>query len=163
MQAISDNSGSVVKPLNEINVQDLYNYDSFVFGYKREKFLEIWLNTPGSHVRVAVNREGSIVGYVAVRVAFIQDEGYKIGPLFCENIEIAMVLLKGVFEEILQCGVSSSHSVIADCPVGRNSRARELMKIVDAEYLAKFEFMTTNGLPRGRFDDCFVITGLLCG
>ncbi len=54
-------------------------------------------------------------------------------------------------------------SVIADSPVGRNPEARKLMQSVDAEYLANFELVTTNGFPRGNFDDWFVITGLLCG
>ena len=89
-----------VKHINKVNMQDIYNYDTDVFGYNRGKFLEKWLNTRGSHARIAVNQEGSIVGYVAARVAFFQDEGYKIGPLFCENISVGKALLKGVLEDV---------------------------------------------------------------
>ncbi len=158
-----DISYATVKRINKINIQDLYNYDRFVFGYNRKNFLEMWLNTPGSHSRVAIDKEGFIIGYITVRIALIQDEGYKIGPLFAKNIEVAKLLLNEVFEEVRECGASCSTSVIADSPVGRNPEARKLMQSVDAKYLANFELVTTNGFPRGNFDDWFVITGLLCG
>jgi hypothetical protein len=147
-----------VKDLNEVDMQDIYNYDTEVFGYNREKFLEKWFNTPGTHTRVAVNKEGSIVGYVAVRLAFFLDEGYKIAPLFCENIEVGKALLKGVLEDVHKHGLSPSNSAILDSPVGGNPAAEKLMQMVDGKYLGHIEFLTTNGLPKGRFDQWFAIT-----
>ena len=152
-----------VKKVDQINMQDVYNYDTDVFGYNRDKFLEKWLSTPGTHTRVAVNKEGSIVGYVAVRLAFFQDEGYKIGPLFCQNIEVGKALLKEVLEDVHEHGLSSSNSVILDSPTGKNTDAQKLMKFVDGKYLGHNEFMTTNGLPKGRFDQWFAITSPACG
>ena len=152
-----------VKKVDQINMQDVYNYDTDVFGYNRDKFLEKWLKTPGTHTRVAVNTEGSIVGYVAVRLAFFQDEGYKIGPLFCENIEVAKALLKEVLEDVHKRGLSSSNSVILDSPTGKNPDAEKLMKFVNGKYLGHNEFMTTNGLPKGRFHQWFAITSPACG
>ena len=152
-----------VKHINDINMQDVCDYDTNVFGYNRIKFLEKWLNTPGAHVRVAVDKEGSIVGYVVVRLAFFQDEGYKLGPLFCENIEVGKALLKGVFEDVRECGLSTSNSVILDSPIGKNPDAKELMQLVDGKYLGHIEFMTTNGLPKGRFNQWFAITSPACG
>ena len=151
-----------VKHLNEVDMQDIYNYDTDVFGYNRVKFLEKWLNTPGTHARVAVNKEGSIVGYVAARLAFFRDEGYKIGPLFCENIEVGKALLKGVLEDVHEHGLSSSNSAILDSPVGRNPAAEKLMQLIGRS-LGNLEFMTTNGLPKGRFDQWFAITSPVCG
>jgi ribosomal-protein-alanine N-acetyltransferase len=152
-----------VKNLNEVDMQDIYNYDTDVFGYNREKFLEKWFNTPGTHTRVAVNKEGSIVGYVAARLAFIRDEGYKIAPLFCENIEVGKALLKGVLEDVHEHGLSSSNSAILDCPVGRNLAAEKLMQLLNGRSLGHIEFMITNGLPKGRFDQWFAITSPVCG
>ena len=152
-----------VKKINEINMQDLYKYDTYVFGYKREKFLEKWLTTPGTHVRVALDKDGYIVGYVAVKTAFLYYEGYKIGPLYCKNIEVGKVLLKEVFEDVRECGLSSSNSVIVDSPTGRNPDAKELMELVDGNYLGYNEFLTTSGLPNGRFDYWFAITSTVCG
>ena len=152
-----------VKKVDQINMQDVYNYDTDVFGYNRNKFLEKWLNTLGTHTRVAVNKEGSIVGYVAVRLAFFQDEGYKIGPLFCENIEVGKALLKEVLEDVHKRGLSSSNSAIIDTPTGKNPDAERLMKFVNGKYLGYNDFMTTNGLPKGRFDQWFAITSPACG
>jgi hypothetical protein len=152
-----------VKHINDINMQDVCDYDTNVFGYNRIKFLEKWLNTLGAHVRVAVDKEGSIVGYVVVRLAFFQDEGYKLGPLFCENIEVGKALLKGVFEDVRECGLSTSNSVILDSPIGKNPDAKELMQLVDGKYLGHIEFLTTNGLPKGRFNQWFAITSPVCG
>ena len=152
-----------VKNIDQINMLDIYNYDTDVFGYNRDKFLEKWLKTPGTHTRVAVNKEGSIVGYVAVRLAFFQDEGYKIGPLFCENIEVGKALLKEVLEDVHKRGLSSSNSAILDSPTGKNPDAQKLMQFVNGKYLGHNEFMTTNGLPKGRFHQWFAITSPACG
>ena len=152
-----------VKGINNINMQDLYKYDTDVFGYNRNKFLEKWLNTVGAHARVAVGKQGSILGYVAVRTAFFQDEGYKLGPLFCKDIDIGKALLKGVFEDVRERGLSSSNSVVLDSPIGKNPEAQKLMEFVEANYLGHIEFMTTNGIPKGCFKQWFAITSPACG
>ncbi len=125
-----NSDGCEVRHMNKVNMQDIYNYDTDIFGYNRVKFLEKWFNTPGTHSRVALNKEGSIVGYVAVRTAFFQEEGYKIGPLFCENIDVGKALLKGVFKDIREYGLSSSSSAVLDSPIGRNPDAIKLMQFV---------------------------------
>ena len=152
-----------VKNIDQINMQDIYNYDTDVFGYNRDKFLEKWLNTPGARTRVAVNKEGSIVGYVAVRLAFFQDEGYKIGPLFCESIEVGKALLKEVLEDVHECGLSLSNSAILDSPTGKNPEAKKLVQLLSGRSLGNLEFMTTNDLPKGRFDQWFGVTSRVSG
>ena len=152
-----------VKEINNINMQDLYKYDTDVFGYNRNKFLKQWLNTVGAHARVAVDKQGSILGYVAVRTAFFQDEGYKLGPLFCKNIDIGKALLKGVFEDVHERGLSSSNSVVLDSPIGVNQDAQKLMEFIEAKYLGRIEFITTKGRPRGHFNQWFAITSPACG
>jgi hypothetical protein len=73
------------------------------------------------------------------------------------------VLLKGVFEDIRECGLSSSNSAILDSPIGKNSDAKELMQLVDGKLLGHIEFMTSNGLPKGRFNQWFAITSPVSG
>ena len=152
-----------VKGINNINMQDLYKYDTDVFGYNRNKFLEKWLNTVGAHARVAVDKQGSILGYVAVRTAFFQDEGYKLGPLFCKDIDIGKALVKGVFEDVHERGLSSSNSVVLDSPIEVNEEAQKLMEFVEANYLGRIEFMTTNDIPKGHFKQWFAITSSVSG
>ena len=117
--------------------------------------------TRNSHA-IAVDKEESIVGYVAVRLAFFQDEGYKTGPLFCENIEVGKALLKEVLEDVHERGLSSSNSAIIDSPTSKNPDAEKLMKFVNGKYLGHNVFITTNSLPKGRFDQWFAITSPAC-
>jgi hypothetical protein len=163
LRAYSPSAECKVMNLDQIDMQRVYNYDTEVFGYNRVKFLEKWFNTPGTHTRVAVNKEGSIVGYVAVRLAFVRDEGYKIAPLFCENIEVGKALLKGVLEDVHKHGLSSSNSVMIHSPTGRNAEAKKLLQLLNGTPSTPLQFVSTNGLPRGRFDQWFGITSLECG
>lgn len=56
----------------------------------------------GHHARVAINSEGSIVGYKVARPTFDKEDGYRIGPLFADSEPIAKKLLKAVFAELFQ-------------------------------------------------------------
>ena len=70
-----------IKCLEEVDWKTLLAYDSQVFGFPRHAFLSKWLFAQGSHTRVAVSNEVSVVGYVVVRPTFIKQDGFKIGPL----------------------------------------------------------------------------------
>lgn len=60
--------------IDENNMHDVLLCEK-VFGYTRENFLKTWLNTPGSHTRVAFNKEGRILVNVVVKLAFFYEEG----------------------------------------------------------------------------------------
>jgi len=53
------------------------------------------------YARVAIDSEGSIVGYTVAWPTFIKDS-YKIGPLFADSEAVAEKLLTAVFEELLR-------------------------------------------------------------
>ena len=55
----------------------------------------------GSHARLAMDSEGSIVGYTVARPTFFK-ESNKIGQLFADSEAIAEKLLKALFEELLR-------------------------------------------------------------
>jgi hypothetical protein len=90
LQGISMDTSYHVKQVSDVDFETLCNYDMFTFGYNRQQFLYKWLYSPASHSCVALNNQGFIVGYVVVRESIVPNEGYKIGPLFCENINIAL-------------------------------------------------------------------------
>ncbi|KAK3740255.1 hypothetical protein QZH41_006112 [Actinostola sp. cb2023] len=145
-----------IKRTNEEDLQALYDYDTSVFGYKRHPFVNKWLHAKGSHARVAIDR-GVVVGYIAVRPAFNTEEGYRVGPLFSNSMEVAKSLLQATFEEIHeQGGISSSESVFIDCPE-TNNEATELITLLKGRSGITLECMTTNGLPRGRFNHWYTI------
>ena len=151
------------KSIDQVDAQALFNYDTFVFGHHRHKFLETFLHARGSHVRVAINKEGVIVGYTAARVAFIKEEGYRLGPLYADSPEIAQVLLKALFEDVLERGMSSSTSVWLDIPVGINVEANKLMELLNGKVAFNMTFMTTNGIPKGRFNNWFAVSSVEFG
>jgi hypothetical protein len=150
-----------IKQVGEIDVKAVCNYDTKIFGYKREKFLERLLQV--SHARVAVNQQNEIVGYAAARVLYKPDSGYKVGPVFGESFEIAKSLLKEIFQEIMECGRSSKKTVVINFPVVVNPDANKLAKLLCGKILIKCTFASCNGLPKSDFTKWFAVTTLEAG
>jgi GNAT superfamily N-acetyltransferase len=79
---------SKITPLSMIPFEDIYLYDYAFFQGDRKKFLECWINQPGSTaLAVIVNHQ--ISGYGVIRKCF---NGFKVGPLFADNPEFADIL-----------------------------------------------------------------------
>ncbi|CAB4028269.1 Hypothetical predicted protein [Paramuricea clavata] len=150
-----------IKQVGEIGVKAACNYNTKIFGYKREKFLERLLQV--SHARVAVNQQNEIVGYAAARVLYKPDSGYKVGPVFGESFEIAKSLLKEIFQEIMECGRSSKKAVVINFPVVVNPDANKLAKRLCGKILMKCMFVSCNGLPKSDFTKWFAVTTLEAG
>ncbi|MGI9368465.1 MAG: GNAT family N-acetyltransferase [Ruegeria sp.] len=68
---------------------DLKSYDRKLFPAPRDAFLQSWISAP-SHISRAFLDDGQIRGYVTLRPC---QSGYKVGPLFADNPEIAQALL----------------------------------------------------------------------
>ncbi|ANV88168.1 GNAT family N-acetyltransferase [Picosynechococcus sp. PCC 7117] len=83
-----------LKPLTAVDIEEVCQYDQQFFPGDRRSFLKAWLQQPDSTTWVMVNNT-EITGYGMVRPC---RRGYKIGPLFADNAEIAEILflaLKG--------------------------------------------------------------------
>ena len=83
-----------LKPLTAVDIEEICAYDQRFFPGDRRTFLKAWLQQPNSTTWLTVNK-GEITGYGMVRPCRL---GYKIGPLFANNAEIADLLflaLKG--------------------------------------------------------------------
>jgi ribosomal protein S18 acetylase RimI-like enzyme len=76
--------------------ESLSDYDRQCFPAARERFLAAWLAQPGAMARVVV-RDGHVVGYGVLRRCLT---GYKIGPLFADNDEIAGRLFSALTSSI---------------------------------------------------------------
>lgn len=81
------------RPVRELDLGELQDYDAVVFGTPRPEFLEAWLAQPGLHARV-VRDDGRVTGYGVIRHAV---DGFRIGPLFADTPMIAEVLLDALF------------------------------------------------------------------
>ena len=75
--------------VKEVNQAKLDGYDSKLFLAARNEFLSSWLRQEDATALVAVSND-KIVGYGVIRRC---RSGWKIGPLFAEDVEVAEKLL----------------------------------------------------------------------
>ena len=68
---------------------DRYERHHRLFPASRQRFLGAWLR----HDALALRRDGEIVGYGVIRQCH---EGWKVGPLFAENVGDAETILRGL-------------------------------------------------------------------
>ena len=112
----------------------------------------------GSHARVAIDSEGSIVGYTVARPTFIKGS-YKIGPLFADSEAVAEKLLKAVFEELLR-QVDPAPVVCIDAPT---EKATKLCERLQGKRSLELVYMVMNDLPGACFDKWFGYTTVQLG
>ncbi|WP_170391001.1 GNAT family N-acetyltransferase [Ruegeria arenilitoris] len=84
-----------VAPLGGLS-EDLRIYDRALFPAHRDAFLTEWLSAPGHISRVCIQK-GRIAGYATLRSCL---NGYKVGPLFADDPDIAQALLAAVLAEV---------------------------------------------------------------
>jgi hypothetical protein len=96
-----------IVPLSTLNFDTVQAYDQRFFPSDRSTFLRCWLQLPGS-TALGVVESGSLKGYGMVRPC---REGYKIGPLFADDAEIADRLFAA-----LAASVSADTTIALDTP-----------------------------------------------
>jgi GNAT superfamily N-acetyltransferase len=74
-----------IKYLSEVPMEDLLAYDDQYFPVKRHVFTKSWIRQPGGIAIGAVN-DGKLEGYGVLRQCH---QGYKIGPLFADDEDVA--------------------------------------------------------------------------
>ena len=105
-----------IQPATKVNFNDLLEYDTHVHVFPRQAFLEKWISAPNCHASVAIRNDGKIVGYTVVRTTLKRGDGWRIGPLFADNTEIARSLYREA------CGKVAAEDpqglITADVPYG---------------------------------------------
>jgi ribosomal protein S18 acetylase RimI-like enzyme len=76
---------SAVVKLTTLPFEVVETYDRSFFPDNRTQFLKCWLNQSDSHA-LGIMQNGKITGYGVIRIC---RSGYKIGPLFADNPELA--------------------------------------------------------------------------
>ncbi|KAL9987620.1 hypothetical protein ACROYT_G001961 [Oculina patagonica] len=155
----SERSPVEIKRVEQVNLEALFVYDTTVFGFERHAFLSKWLGVTGSHARVAIDSEGSIVGYTVARPMFVKEEGYKIGPLFADSEPVAEKLLKAVFEELLQQG---DPAVVVSLDT-LTQKATELGDRLQGKRSMELVYMVMGDPPDACFDKSFGYTTIELG
>ena len=147
-----------IKCIEEVNLESLFMYDTTVFGFERHAFLSKWIRVTDSYARVAIDSQGSIVGYTVARPTFIK-ASYKIGPLYADSDAIAEKLMKAVFEELFR-HEKPSPVVCIDAPTERGTT---LCERLGGERSLELVYMVMNDIPDARFDKWFGCTTVQFG
>ena len=74
-----------IHPMSAINFGQLREYDRLHFPAHRDSFLRCWIHQPGSKT-IAYLENNQIKGYGMIRPSV---DGFRIGPLFADNSDIA--------------------------------------------------------------------------
>lgn len=88
---IKGQANSSLKKIKDVSFEELNQYDSKVCGFDRTSFLKNWIWMPNSYGLVKVDEK--MRGYGVIRKCAT---GYKIGPLFADNIDTAKEILLGL-------------------------------------------------------------------
>ena len=148
--------GVAVKPIHNINLNNLLEYDQTVFGTPRQTFITRWINVPWSLGWAAVHEKSdTIVGYAVVKQV-IRGGGTEIGlamaPLYANDVHIAKLLLQSVAKNCLANEAVPKIELELYHPVGDNcgEGAAELMDELEADLTHIAYRMYTKGIPPGR-------------
>jgi ribosomal protein S18 acetylase RimI-like enzyme len=98
---------SRIVPLSSMLFDDVNAYDRLCFPADRAAFLNCWIHQPHS-TALGILRNSKLAGYGVIRAA---RSGYKIGPLFADDPELAEALFNR-----LAAGVPRDVAVYLDTP-----------------------------------------------
>lgn len=98
---------SRIVPLSEVAFATLRDYDRPFFPDEREHFLRCWTRLPDS-TALGILHQGKLAGYGVLRAC---RNGYKIGPLFADDAELAEALFMA-----LQAQTPEQAAIFLDTP-----------------------------------------------
>ena len=127
--------------------EKLLNYDIECFGFKRLNFLKNWLTIPNSK-SFKYMENNSLKGYAVIRKVKL---GYKIGPLFADNPDIAEALFKACLDSAV------GKLIYIDIPV-INKEAMNLVRKYNARYVFECARMYYGEKPKTAIDKVYGIT-----
>lgn len=133
---------------------DVLEYDRTSFPAPRAAFLKGWLMLPDS-TALAFVRQGRLAGYGVVRRCV---EGFKVGPLFADDLNTADRLLGALVAE------AAGGPVFLDVPdVSANAAAVELAARFGGVEVFRTARMYTRDVPAIRQERVFGVTTLELG
>lgn len=141
-----------VSPVNKADFENIIAYDVTCFGCRRSIFLENWLSMPESKA-IKYSKDNIILGYAVIRKA---ETGYKIGPLFANDENIAEELFKSCLS------FAPNDLVFLDIPT-TNENAVSLVKKYKGKYVFECGRMYHGELPKIEINNIYGITSFELG
>ncbi|MBG0796936.1 GNAT family N-acetyltransferase [Methylocystis sp. L43] len=136
-----------VTELADVPFDEIVRYDQTVFPTSRPNFLSRWIAQPQS-AALAMVKQGRLAGYGVLRAC---RDGYKIGPLFADDLQIADALFQGL------CARAARAPVFLDTPEA-NAAAIALAQRRRMTAVFDTARMYTEGTPPGRIERCYGVT-----
>lgn len=142
-----------VTPLSVIKAKDIFAYDRLHFPADRQNFLKCWFSqTHGLGYGVVIDKK--LCGYGFIRPSV---EGFRIGPLFADNQDIADVLFTNLVQH------AGSSKFFMDCPVEANLDGQALAKHYNLQETFKSARMYLKYEPDILIKNVYGITSLELG
>lgn len=150
--ALKDQMNASIQPANRVSFEQIKQYDRQCFPASRDNFLQAWINQKNA-LSLTWLEDGKIKGYVVCRECY---EGFKIAPLFADNLMIAEQLL-------MACEwATEGKTLIIDIP----EINRDAKKLID-EFKMKQVFATARmynkELPELDYNKIFGVTSFELG
>ncbi len=142
-----------IVPLSVLPFEIVEAYDRQFFPARRYEFLKAWIAQPDAHA-LGIMHEGKLAGYGVIRQC---RNGYKIGPLYAENPELAEVL----FSALKKCAGASEPVFLDIAEV--NADALSLVKRHNMRVSFETARMYTKTLPDLPLKRIFGITSFEIG
>jgi ribosomal protein S18 acetylase RimI-like enzyme len=139
--------GKQIVPLSEVPFEQVFAYDCQCFPVPRETFLRCWINMKNA-ISVARTDSGKLQGFGTIRAC---RNGYKIGPLFADNEQIA----EEIYLSLARLG--KGEPVYLDVPEV-NSPAVALAEKYGMKKVFETARMYTKEAPKIRLDKIFGVT-----
>lgn len=136
-----------IQPISDAHIADILIYDRLCFPADREAFLRAWIGQP--HGRALVYCLGNQVRGFAIRRKCRL--GYKVGPLFADNLEIARELFIALQADI------QGETLFLDVPEN-NPAALKLTSEFSMQEVFTTMRMYRNSLPDVQHDKVYGIT-----
>ena len=124
--------------LDEVSFNQIREYDQQIFMFERDDFLKSWINRPGT-IALGIMGNAQLTGYGVIREC---RDGFKIGPLFANNSEIARSIYNA-----LTSYVDTGVPIFLDIPQA-NADA-----VAIAQDLGMAEVFRTTRMYRGKAPD----------
>jgi GNAT superfamily N-acetyltransferase len=134
------------------DLPEILAYDVQCFGFKRGNFLQAWIQQYNAQA-FKLLENGQLKGYAVIRKAAA---GYKIGPLFANNVDVAEELYKACLNAAVD------EPVFIDIPVA-NANAVALTKKYGTSYVFECARMYYGKPPSYDIGKVFGITSFELG
>ena len=149
----SFNSKYSLTPIQQIPFPLIQEFEKNFFPATRNRFLEKWFQLPDAF-GYGILEEGKLIAYSIMRKC---REGYKVAPLFAQNVEQAEAILVGLSQE-----VSGDGKLYIDIPE-IHTNALDWIKSHQFKMVFETARMYTGAIPKLPVHQIFGITSFEIG